>query len=180
MRATARKPKPVPEPAIEPIIEPVAEPHDDLRAFSRSLPMALLKAREAVMARFRPLLREHDLTEQQWRALRALTSAEAMRAGELARLSCISMPSLSRILKSLDKRGLISRATEDGDQRAVQIAISPEGRKLVTRIGPHSEQRYAEIAEAFGAGRLDALYSELDALTACLTVDGEIPLPEDD
>ncbi|PWC35176.1 homoprotocatechuate degradation operon regulator HpaR [Azospirillum sp. TSO22-1] len=153
---------------------------DDLRAFSRSLPMALLKAREAVMARFRPLLREHDVTEQQWRALRALTTVEGLRAGELARLSCISMPSLSRILKTLDKRGLIARSSEDSDQRAVNIAISDEGRRLVARIGPHSEQRYADIAEAFGARRLEALYAELDALTSCLAVDGEIPLPDED
>lgn len=156
------------------------KPADDLRTFSRSLPMALLKAREAVMTRFRPLLREHDVTEQQWRVLRALTTVEGLRAGELARLSCISMPSLSRILKTLDKRGLIVRTSEDSDQRAINIAISDEGRRLVTRIGPYSERRYADIADAFGAQRLEALYAELDALTTCLTVDGEIPLPDDE
>ena len=43
-----------------------------LREFDRSLPMALLRAREAVMARFRPLFRLHGVTEQQWRVLRAL------------------------------------------------------------------------------------------------------------
>ncbi|HYH19565.1 MAG TPA: homoprotocatechuate degradation operon regulator HpaR [Azospirillum sp.] len=153
---------------------------DDLRAFSRSLPMALLKAREAVMARFRPLLREHDLTEQQWRVLRALTTLDGLRAGELARASCISMPSLSRILKTLEKRGLTARTAEDGDLRAVQIAITGEGRRLVARIGPHSEQRYAEITQAFGARRLEDLYAQLEALTACLTADGEPPLADED
>jgi len=34
--------------------------------------MELLKAREAAMERFRPMLREHGLTEQQWRVIRAL------------------------------------------------------------------------------------------------------------
>ena len=43
-----------------------------MREFSRSLPMSLLRAREAVMRQFRPSLREHGLTEQQWRILRAL------------------------------------------------------------------------------------------------------------
>ncbi len=43
-----------------------------MREFSRSLPMSLLRAREAVMRQFRPSLRNHGLTEQQWRILRAL------------------------------------------------------------------------------------------------------------
>ncbi|MGM3243097.1 hypothetical protein ACS2VP_27140, partial [Bacillus cereus group sp. Bc237] len=45
-----------------------------LRAFSRSLPMALLRSRESVMVRFRPMLRAHGLTEQQWRVLRAMAA----------------------------------------------------------------------------------------------------------
>ena len=35
-----------------------------LRDFEHSLPMELLKAREAAMARFRPMLRDHGLTDQ--------------------------------------------------------------------------------------------------------------------
>lgn len=140
----------------------------EMRAFRRSLPMALLKAREAVMARFRPLLHEHDLTEQQWRVLRALTTADGFRAGELARVSSISMPSLSRILRTLEKRGLIQRGIEDKDLRAAQISITPSGRDMITLIAPHSERRYAEITAAFGADRLATLYGLLDELTDCL------------
>ena len=46
-----------------------------IRSFDKSLPMALLRTREAAMQHFRPLLAEHDLTEQQWRVLRALNAA---------------------------------------------------------------------------------------------------------
>lgn len=136
----------------------------EMRAFRRSLPMALLKAREAVMARFRPLLHEHDLTEQQWRVLRALTTADEFRAGELARVSSISMPSLSRILRTLEKRGLIQRGIEDKDLRAAQISITASGRDMIALIAPHSERRYAEITAAFGAERLATLYGLLDEL----------------
>ena len=44
--------------------------------FEHSLPMMLLRAREAVMGRFRPMLREFDLTEQQWRIIRVLAEVE--------------------------------------------------------------------------------------------------------
>src|ERR1700751_1542936 len=56
-----------------------------MRDFSRSLPMLLLRAREAVMRQFRPSLRSHGLTEQQWRILRALAAIDAIEVTELAR-----------------------------------------------------------------------------------------------
>lgn len=38
----------------------------------RNLPQLLLQSREALMQRFRPMLNELGVTEQQWRILRAL------------------------------------------------------------------------------------------------------------
>lgn len=147
-----------------------------LRAFSRSLPMALLRAREAVMGRFRPMLRDHDLTEQQWRVLRALTTEPEMRAGRLAALSFISMPSLSRILRTLDERGLIARRAEAADQRATLISLTGDGATLIARIAPLSEKTYDEIAAAYGPDSLEALYSLLAELTTRL--DATAPTPD--
>ena len=135
---------------------------EKLRAFSRSLPMALLRARGAVMSRFRPFLREHDLTEQQWRVLRALTDADApLRAGEIARATFISLPSLSRLLRTLETRELVKRSAHADDLRAAQVTLSNAGRRLVARLAPLSEARYAEIATAVGADDLERLYALL-------------------
>jgi len=78
-----------------------------MREFSRSLPMSLLRAREAVMRQFRPSLRNHGLTEQQWRILRALTAVDTIEVTELARVAFLLGPSLSRILRDLEARDLI-------------------------------------------------------------------------
>src|ERR1700733_13067605 len=75
-----------------------------MRDFSRSLPMSLLRAREAVMRQFRPSLRDHGLTEQQWRILRALASVDRIEVTELARVAFLLGPSLSRILRDLEAR----------------------------------------------------------------------------
>ena len=80
--------------------------------------MALLKAREAVMVRFRPSLRAHGLTEQQWRVLRTMWVADRrLRPMELSQLTFISMPSLSRLLKTLEGRLLIKRGRHVADLR---------------------------------------------------------------
>ena len=74
---------------------------DTMRSFSRSLPMALMRAREAVMAEFRPILASHDLTEQQWRVLRALIDEpRGTGVGELAEATFLHGPSVSRIVAS--------------------------------------------------------------------------------
>lgn len=135
-----------------------------MRDFSHSLPMALMRAREAVMGEFRPLLRSYGLTEQQWRVLRVLIEADSVEATELAKRSFILLPSLSRILKTLDARGLIRREPVAHDQRRSAIAVTDAGRALFAEIAPQSEQRYRELAARFGQQRLDELYALLESL----------------
>src|SRR5579883_3577127 len=84
-----------------------------MRPFSESLPMALLRSREAVMRLFRPGLRKHGVTEQQWRILRALAHSGPMEVTELAEATFLLAPSLSRILATLEQRGLIVRTRVD-------------------------------------------------------------------
>ena len=133
-----------------------------LRGFDESLPMALMRAREAVMRRFRPLLAEHDLTEQQWRVLRALADADApVTAGDLAERTFLLGPSLSRILANLTDRRLVTRTTDTDDARRAVLAVSPAGRRLVDSIAPRSEMVYDGITAELGAESLDALYALL-------------------
>lgn len=144
-----------------------------LRDFSRSLPMALLKAREAVMDRFRPILRAHDVTEQQWRVLRALEDGSEQEVSRLAERCRLLGPSLTRILRALEDRGLVIRRNDPGDLRRAFIRIAEDGMTVIGRVAPLSETEYAAIEAAFGAGRLAELHRELDALTAALARGGE-------
>lgn len=133
-----------------------------LRAFERSLPMALLRARETVMSRFRPILVAHGLTEQQWRVLRALDDHNAaVSVGELAEATFLLGPSLSRMLASLEQRGLIERQADLNDARRTDITISGQGRDLVVAVAPESEAAYREIEAQISADDLSELYELL-------------------
>jgi homoprotocatechuate degradation regulator HpaR len=139
-----------------------------MREFSRSLPMALLRAREAVMRQFRPSLRRHGLTEQQWRILRALAAVEASEVTELARTAFLLGPSLSRILRDLEARGLIERRTAKSDLRRGVVSISEKGLELMEAVAPSSEAIYAAISRCYGARKLLELQERLRALEASL------------
>ncbi len=139
-----------------------------MREFSRSLPMSLLRAREAVMRQFRPSLRQHGLTEQQWRILRALAAVETIEVTELARVAFLLGPSLSRILRDLEARRLIERKTAKADLRRGVVSISEKGLKLMKLVAPSSEAIYAAITRRYGARKLAELQDMLDALERSL------------
>ncbi len=138
-----------------------------MRAFSRSLPMALMRAREAAMRSFRPLLGEHGLTEQQWRVLRALADAtDPLEVGDLIEHTFLLGPSLSRILAKLEQRKLIERQTASHDQRRAAISLSTNGHRLVRSVAPLSEALYADIEAAIGDTRLSQLHELLEELAS--------------
>lgn len=139
-----------------------------LREFPRALPMMLMRGREAVMRYFRPSLRQHGLTEQQWRVLRALMHYGPLEVTELAAVTILLAPSLSRILRDLTARELVIRTTAKSDLRRSEIRISPSGARLMQTAAPHSESGYRAITERFGERRLKQLQKMLAELEACL------------
>jgi homoprotocatechuate degradation regulator HpaR len=139
-----------------------------MRGFSQSLPMALLRAREAVMRRFRPGLRSHGVTEQQWRILRALAHSGPLEVTALAEATFLLAPSLSRILPDLEARGYIGRRQLDSDLRRAVVSLEPKGLQLIAAHGPDSEEIYEDIARSFGRERLDQLFKLLRELEEAL------------
>lgn len=159
---------------LAPVVENPGSRQIPIRDFSRSLPMALLRAREAVMRHFRASLRSHGLTEQQWRILRALATVEAVEVTELARMAYLLGPSLSRILRDLEERRLIERRAVKTDLRRGMVSIAAKGLRLIEAVAPSSEAIYAEITRRYGADQLAALHDLLRGLEASLQ---DMPLP---
>jgi homoprotocatechuate degradation regulator HpaR len=151
--------------------------HDKIpmRGFSQSLPMALLRAREAVMRRFRPGLRSRGVTEQQWRILRALAHSGPLEVTALAESTFLLAPSLSRILPELESRGFISRRQLDSDLRRAVVSLEPKGLKLIAAHAPDSESTYETIARSFGLERLDQLFKLLRELEETLVAETAKP-----
>ena len=84
---------------------------------SRSLPIALLRARERVVAPIRTILANADVTEQQWRVLRVVQESGPMEPTKIAEEACLLLPSLTRILQKLEEKKLIHRKKDRADRR---------------------------------------------------------------
>ena len=134
----------------------------------RNLPLLLLRAREAVMARFRPLLNEHGVTEQQWRVLRALHENGPLQPRQLCELCTILSPSLAGVLSRMEELGLVTKSPHDSDQRRLTVELTAKSRALVKKMTPGVMANYVALEEAAGTQTVQELYEALDKLLAQL------------
>ncbi len=137
-----------------------------MRSIERSIPIALLRAREAVMAHFRPLLADRGYTEQQWRVLRILNEYGALEVTQLAEHSALLMPSLTRILKTLEEKQSIYRIRDECDGRRSLIHLSENSKTLIKQEAARTEAAYAVIEASFGAAKTNQLLDLLTELAA--------------
>jgi homoprotocatechuate degradation regulator HpaR len=134
----------------------------------RSLPIELLRTREAVMLHFRPHLAELGLTEQQWRVLRVLGEDGPSEAGHVAERAVVLPSSLSRILKMLEGQKLLATSSHPEDGRRTILQLSTAGEKLLARALPGSAAIYAGLEERIGKRKLEALLELLNDVKSTL------------
>ncbi|BBU45663.1 MULTISPECIES: homoprotocatechuate degradation operon regulator HpaR [Pseudomonas] len=129
-----------------------------------SLTLSLLQAREAAMAFFRPLLNEHDLTEQQWRVIRILKQHGELENYQLAELACILKPSMTGVLGRLERDGLVRRQKAAQDQRRVFVTLTERGEACFASMKEGMEANYQKIQAQFGEEKLQQLMGLLNDL----------------
>ena len=137
------------------------------------LPLALVRARECVMAHFRNLLRRYDLTEPQWRVLKAMAANSPVELSELSRQTALLMPSLSRIVRELELRGYMQKAADQRDLRCILATLTDRGRLLVEIASPECDAVHVAIHKAMGTDKmlkLADLLTELESKVVPLEI----------
>ena len=144
----------------------------------RNLPRLLLQAREAVMTHTRPSLREHGLSDQQWRVLRVLGEnahcAEGVETGRVAREAFLLGPSLTGVLTRMERDGLIERRRCPQDARSTVVRATDLGLSKVAKLSEAIEAHYAWMESELGKQKLAQLYQLLDAVIQLETFNTEL------
>ena len=129
--------------------------------FEHSLPILLLRAREVCMARFRPILAENGLTEQQWRVIRALVEDNGLESTELAERTLILKPSMTGIIDRLERDKLVLRKKDKEDGRKTCLWLTRKAKRLYERIMPLVQTEYNDMQDAFSEKSWNNLYESL-------------------
>jgi homoprotocatechuate degradation regulator HpaR len=142
--------------------------------FSRSLPMMLYRALDAVMPRFRRIFNEFGLTEQQGRVLRVLWEHEAIAFRELADITLIPAPSLVGVVDRLGKQGLVARQRSETDRRNVFVHATERGKALHRQVRPRVDEAYADLRGSIKASDWKILMESLERVSSL-----EVDKPDD-
>jgi len=128
----------------------------------RNLPQLLLRAREAFLSRFRPIITQFGLTEQQWRIIRAVNEAGKLEPREICEICQILSPSLAGVLSRMEETGLVTRARMAEDQRRIIVRLTQKSEKLVEELAPLIVEQYELIEKSLGKELLLDVYAMMD------------------
>jgi DNA-binding MarR family transcriptional regulator len=96
--------------------------------------------------RWHAALAPWDLSPHQARALRAVCQSDGMRLSDLAEALRIAPRSATEVADGLQDRGLVERATDPADRRAVVLRPTETGRRVQREV---DEARVADSTALF-------------------------------
>lgn len=132
------------------------------------LPTQVLRLRELLMGRFRPVLGAVNITDAQWRAIRVINERGTIDFSTLSEVAIIAKPSLSRVINTLETRGIVRRAGVEGDQRQLELSLTEQGHDFVRDLKPSIEEVYAGLKRDLGTERLQQVTDTVASAIAAL------------
>jgi DNA-binding MarR family transcriptional regulator len=93
----------------------------------------LLMKRE-LARQFRP----HDITPEQWAVLNRLWERDGQTQKQLAARTFKDQPTMARICRRLEEKGLVRRTPCPEDGRASRVHLSDEARDLIPQLIPRA------------------------------------------
>jgi DNA-binding MarR family transcriptional regulator len=106
---------------------------------------------------------DDEVSRTEGGVLRTLT-AGPRRITELAELEGLAQPTMTVLVKRMEERGWVERASDVADGRVALISLTAAGRSTLERFRAHYRAALAELLHAMGDGEL----SGLDAATASI------------
>jgi DNA-binding MarR family transcriptional regulator len=105
----------------------------------------LMRVARAQRHRWRESLEPWSLSPSHSRALHVVGHREGVRLSDLAEALRIAPRSATEVVDGLAERGLVERRPDPADRRAVQVALTPEGRALLVEVDAAREVALGEL-----------------------------------
>jgi DNA-binding MarR family transcriptional regulator len=122
------------------------------------------RAARALARRFDEALRPVGLTNGQFSILMSLNRPDPATMGSVATLLAMDRTTLTAALKPLQRRGLVTVATDSKDKRSRLITLTSAGMSLLGSAVPIWERTHGEVQTLAGRDA-DVFRSQLRALS---------------
>lgn len=88
---------------------------------------------------------EYGITITECYVLDVLADRSPISLNEVAAAMNLDKSTMSRVVRSLEEKKLLSAETDPSDARALQVELTAKGRKLHSRIADDMAVRYADL-----------------------------------
>ena len=114
------------------------------------------------MAPIRDMLANTGISEQQWRVLRVLAEYGPLDSSTLAEKASLLHPSLTRMVYSMEKKGLVTQTRSDVDRRRQVVEIATAGQDIIDGNREHSLRIVADFKARVGEKSYEQLIDLLE------------------
>lgn len=112
--------------------------------------------------------RQHGIILSEWRCIIWLAARPGSSGQETSQGTAMDRMSVSRNLRSLEKKGKVQRRADENDAKRWLWTLTPAGRAVYDAIMPHAEKRDRQITSAFNAAELKAFSRAISKATQAL------------
>lgn len=109
-----------------------------------------------------------DISLMQWRVFVMLDSHGRITPAEIVRQTDLDKSQLSRAVKSMVERGLITSEASESDQRAHNLNFTEKGLEVFHLARPHMRRRQTRLLNALDQKEQEALFGALQKLDAVM------------
>ncbi|MAL01601.1 MarR family transcriptional regulator [Pusillimonas sp. DMV24BSW_D] len=104
--------------------------------FTTSFPYLLNRVGVRMGELFSKRLLEYELTLPMYRVMAVLRQEGAQNLGDLSEMVTVEVSTLSRLISSMQRKGLVLRVRPEHNGRTVSITLTEKGEKLVDQLMP--------------------------------------------
>ena len=130
------------------------------------LPALLAQASNLISGEFHRIVTSTGFTVSEWRVLASLAGGKAIAIGELASISTMKQPTVTRILDRMEAEGAVRRMTDKTDRRVTLVRITAKGTRAVEKLIPLAKEHSNRVLEPFGLERAAGLTAMLQQIIA--------------
>jgi DNA-binding MarR family transcriptional regulator len=126
----------------------------------------------AALRRLHPTLAHEGITMGQFWALHTVSSLESASLSTVARYLGVSSPSACQNIDQLEAAGLVRRHRSERDRRAVELSLTPRGRKVESRVWSAIARVMSEAARDLSTEDVAAAIRVFEVVSRRLTDEG--------
>jgi DNA-binding MarR family transcriptional regulator len=111
--------------------------------------------------------KEYNITPEQWQVLVSLWAKGSLNQVEISEITCQDAPTISRMIKRMEKNGLIKKNIDEKDARITNIELTTQGKQLEKKLPDKLIIHFDKVLKKYPKFKQDQLLQLLLEIKSC-------------